>query len=221
MYPQSKIPLFQAIVSKVEEIAKDVFMVSIPRTESFRAGQMLAVALKSTNQPRLYSIASGENDEHYRILFNVQAEGYLTPRLAKIKPGDSLFVSKPFGSFYGTKEADWWIAAGTGIAPFISMMETGLAENKTLIHGGRTLASFYKAEAFSSLLGNHYIRCSSLEKAEGIFQGRLTSYLKKLHSLSKERNYYVCGSSEFVVDVRDVLIDKGIAYDHIIAEIYF
>jgi ferredoxin--NADP+ reductase len=33
--------------------------------------------------------------------------------------------------------------------------------------------------------------------------------------------YYLCGSAEMVVDVRDILIAKGIPYEQIFAEIYF
>lgn len=221
MNTAARIPLFETIVNAVEEITKDVFVLSFPREAEFRPGQMIAIALKPNEQPRLYSIASGQTDKNYRVLFNIQHEGYLTPRLSKVKVGDSLFISKPFGSFYGTAEADYWIAAGTGIAPFISMLESGMAENKTLIHGGRAAESFYYADVFAEKLKKNYIRCSSLIKNEGYFMGRITAYLKQTSEISPDRNYYICGSSEFVVDVRDILIERGVPYNHLIAEIYF
>ena len=216
-----KISLFKTTVEEVKEISKDVFVLSFLRTEEFIPGQMLALALKPDNQPRLYSIASGKEDEQYQILFNIQHQGYLTPRLSKVKVGDELFISKPFGSFYGSLEADWWIAAGTGMAPFLSMLKSGMAEKKTLIHGGRDKASFYFSDVFKNILKEKYIPCSSFEKTDDYFQGRITSFLKKTKELSRERNYFVCGSSEFVVDVRDILIQRGIPYQQIIAEIYF
>ena len=216
-----KIPLYETTLSAVKEISHDVFVLSFPRNEDFRPGQMIALALKPNDQARLYSIASGINDKDYRILFNIQHQGYLTPRLSKVNVGDNLFVSKPFGSFYGTNEADWWITAGTGIAPFISMLESGMAENKTLIHGGRALNSFYYSDVFANKLKDNYIRCSSLEKEEGIYRGRITAYLRKVEDLSPNRNYFICGSSELVVDVRDILIKRGVPFQQIIAEIYF
>ena len=33
--------------------------------------------------------------------------------------------------------------------------------------------------------------------------------------------YYLCGSAEMVVEIRDILIEKGIPFDRIISEIYF
>lgn len=221
MNTPGKISLFKTTVEEVNEITKDVFVITIPRSEEFIPGQMLALALKPDNQPRLYSIASGKEDKQYQILFNIQHEGYLTPRLSKVKAGDTIFVSKPFGSFIGSGDADWWIAAGTGMAPFLSMLKSGMGDKKTLIHGGRAKESFYFSDVFKEILKENYVRCSSFEKTADYFQGRITSFLKKTKGLSRERNYYVCGSSEFVVDVRDILIQRGIPYQQIIAEIYF
>jgi len=216
-----KIPLFKTSLTHIQEITSEVFVLSFPRTEDFRPGQMLAIALNADEAPRLYSIASGNTEKEYRILFNIQSDGFLTPRLADLKVGDTLFVSRPFGSFFGTADADCWIAAGTGIAPFISMMESGIADNKILIHGGRALESFYFSDQFKAVLKDNYIQCSSLVKEEGIYPGRLTEYLKNMENLALDINYYICGSSQLVVDVRDLLIEKGVPFNNIIAEIYF
>jgi ferredoxin--NADP+ reductase len=221
MNSSAKIPLFKTEINALEEIAKDVFVVSFPRKEDFVPGQMLAIALKPQDQPRLYSIASGLKDDNYSILFNVQHQGYLTPKLSRVAVGDALFVSKPFGSFFGDKDQAVWIAAGTGIAPFISMLKSGLAENKTLIHGGRAEDSFYFSSALESHMKEKYIRCSSLLKEKAYYNGRITSYLRQIENLDLGTKYSICGSSEFVVDVRDILIDRGVPYQQIMAEIYF
>lgn len=216
-----KISLFKTSLTRIQEITSGIFVLAFPRTEDFRPGQMLAIALNADEAPRLYSIASGNTEKEYRILFNIQSDGFLTPRLADLKVGAKLFISRPFGSFYGTTDPDCWIAAGTGIAPFISMMESGIADNKTLIHGGRALESFYFADKFKAVLKDKYIRCSSVVEAEGIYPGRLTKYLNTAEILALDINYYICGSSQLVVDVRDILIEKGVPFNNIIAEIYF
>jgi ferredoxin--NADP+ reductase len=217
----SKIPLFKTSLTHIQEITSEVFVLVFPRMEDFIPGQMLAIALNEDEAPRLYSIASGNAEEEYRILFNIQSDGFLTPRLADLKVGDALFVSRPFGSFYGTTNADCWIAAGTGIAPFVSMLKSGMSDNKTLIHGGRALESFYFADEFKATLKGNYIQCSSHIIEQGIYLGRLTEYLKNIENLALNINYYICGSSQLVVDVRDILIERGVPYHQIIAEIYF
>ena len=65
------------------------------------------------------------------------------------------------------------------------------------------------------------MRCCSQEKGEGVYEGRLTDYLKSLNNLPLNYKYYLCGSAEMVVETRDILIGKGIAFEQIIAEIYF
>ena len=204
------------------EIARGVYVLSYPRSHAFVAGQVVGIRLVKGEEPRLYSIASGNRDDMIRLLYNIKPGGEVSPNLAELRNGDRLLVSAPFGSFYGTSEPAVFIAAGTGIAPFASMLRSGLDKEKMLIHGGRTLDSFYFREEMESLLGNeNYIRCCSQEKGEGVYEGRLTSYLREQKDLSAKRKYYICGLAEMVVESRDILIEKGIPFKNIIAEIYF
>jgi ferredoxin--NADP+ reductase len=88
-----------------------------------------------------------------------------------------------------------------------------------LIHGGRILTDLYFHQQFNAL--PDYIKCCSQDSGESIFAGRLTSYLDGLDTLPPNINYYLCGSAEMVVDVRNLLIKKGVEYHQIITEIYF
>lgn len=90
-----------------------------------------------------------------------------------------------------------------------------------LIHGGRYIHSFYFEDEFKDELGENYIRCCSQDSGKGIYHGRLTQWLKECRNLPANRKYYLCGSPEMVVETRDILIEKGINYDQIVAEIYF
>lgn len=213
--------LFQANVLKLEEIAKGVFVLSYKKINEFLAGQVVAISTDLIGEPRLYSIASGVREDEVRILFNVVPEGKLTTQMSQLVEGDKIFVSKPFGKFTGTKEPAYWIAAGTGIAPFASMFYSGLASGKILIHGGRTLSTFYFRNVFEAYFEDNYIPCCSQQSGQGVFKGRLTEYLKSLNNLPAKHKYYLCGSAEMVVETRDILIQKGIPYKQIVAEIYF
>jgi len=92
---------------------------------------------------------------------------------------------------------------------------------KTLIHGARHLNQFYFEEELEWALGGKYIRCCSQEQSPDAFSGRVTDYLKLQETLPLNQKYYLCGNSLMVVEVRDLLIEKGIPYQNIIAEIYF
>ncbi len=215
------IPLVPVVVERLEQIATDVYVLEFLRFFDFDPGQVIKLAWADDMEPRLYSIASGEKERNIQILFNVVNDGILTPKLASIKPGDKLFASKAFGKFICGEGPAWWIAAGTGLAPFSSMLRSGMSKEKVLIHGGKYQDSFYYSNEFEEDLGENYIRCSSQEKVEGAYHGRLTKYLSELKNLPRESVYYLCGSSEMVVETRDILISKGVPFGNIVSEIYF
>jgi ferredoxin--NADP+ reductase len=209
------------IITSNTEISPNVFVLSFKRDFEFKAGQVLGLAMSPNDDARLYSIASGENDTHVDLLYNIKPGGKLTPNLAVLRPDDTLWITVPFGSYLGSAEPAYWIAAGTGIAPFRSMHRSGLGGNKTLIHGSRTLDAFYFNDNFNADLGSRYVRCCSQQSGDGVYHGRVTQYLEKMESLPDDQKYYLCGSAEMVVECRDILLGKGIRFSNIVAEIYF
>lgn len=216
-----EIQLIKTPVSKLEEIAPGVFIISFTRYFQFIPGQVVAINNGVEQSPRLYSITSGYTEPEVRVIFNLKEDGYLTPRLSQCIAGDKILVSKPFGNFTCQEEDAWWIAAGTGIAPFASMIFSGKAKKNVLIHGGRTMHSFYFQKEIAKRMGNRYIRCCSSECGNGVYEGRLSQYLLEYSSLPTDKKYYICGISEMVVETRDILISKGIPFEKIIEEIYF
>ena len=213
-------PLFEQLITNNEEISPGVHVISFRRDTDFLPGQVVKIALDTTNPPRIYSVCSGNQEDEIRVLFNIKEDGLLTPKLSTVIPGDRIFVSKPYGSFLGTKEPAWWIATGTGIAPFYSMFRSGLGENKKLIHGVSYLNQFYFEDDLEWALGKEYIRCCSREASCDVVPGRVTNYLKGIDSFPDVK-YYICGKALMVVEVRDLLIENGVPYENILGEIYF
>jgi len=203
------------------EIAKNVFLLSLEKHFDFEPGQVVGIHTEPREDARLYSLAGGRDEPVIRILFNVFQQGELTPLLAKCREGDFLHVTSPFGWFTCNREPAWWIASGTGIAPFASMFFSGLGDKKILVHGGRNEESFYFSREFAGGMGDRYVRCCSGEKIGGLFHGRLTSYLENIDVLPADQTYYLCGRVEMVVEVRDILLKRGIPYHNILSEIYF
>lgn len=215
------IPLVPVVVERLDEIAPDVYSLEFIRFFDFEPGQVIKISWDENLEPRLYSIASGNQDKNIQVVFNVINDGTLTPKLATMKPGDELYSSKAFGKFVCVEGKAWWIAAGTGIAPFSSMYRSGMVDDKVLIHGGKYADSFYFSEEFLPGLKDGYVRCSSQEKVDGAYHGRLTNYLRAHDDLPTDAVYYLCGSTEMVVETRDILISKGIKFGQIVGEIYF
>lgn len=213
-------PLKEYVLTNNEEISPGVHVISFSRDFDFKPGQVVKIAVDRNHPPRIYSICSGNKENEIRILFNVKDDGFLTPKLSAMIPGEEILVSSPYGSFLGTKEKSWLIATGTGIAPFYSMIKSGLANSKKLIHGVRNLNQFYFEDELDQVLNENYIRCCSGESSCNTFPGRVTDYLNATEDLP-DVNYYICGQALMVVEVRDLLIKKGIMFEKIMAEIYF
>lgn len=213
--------IVQQTLTRTEEIASGVHILSFKRTFNFKAGQVIGIGNEKESPRRLYSICSGEEETEIRILYNVIEEGYLTPRLCDLKRGDSIWITEPRGEFLYDPDPAMWIATGTGIAPFYSMLRSGKHKNKMLIHGERYLERFYFSDEFSEKFGDNYLRCCTAEADEGIFNGRVTAYLQHVDSLPIDYKYYLCGRAEMVVETRDILIKRNIPFYRIFSEIYF
>jgi len=203
------------------EISPGVHVISYRRNHDFIPGQVVKISLSGSIPPRIYSVCSGNQETEIRILFNIKEDGLLTPGLSASIPGDTLLVSKPYGSFTDPGGPSVWIATGTGIAPFYSLFRSGMGEDKRLIHGARFLNQFYFEDELDWALGSRYIRCCSKEKSCDTFPGRVTDFLKEQYEFPRENKYYLCGKALMVVEVRDLLIEKGIPFGNILSEIYF
>lgn len=213
-------PLFEVELTGNIEISPGVHVISFARPFGFLPGQVIKISTDLSIPPRIYSICSGNKETETSVLFNIKEDGLLTPKLASLIPGEKIFISEPYGSFLGTNEKAMWIATGTGIAPFYSMLKSGQVKNKTLIHGVRYLNQFYFEDELEEMLGENYIRCCSAESSCNVLHGRVTDYLKTIQKWP-DAKYFVCGQALMVVDVRDFLIGKGVPFENIRAEIYF
>ena len=208
-------------ISKLTELSEGKFILKFEKKFNFKAGQIVSIAIKDKPKPRIYSLCCGENDSEMQILFDLKNDGEVTPLLSKLSSGDEILVSEPYGNYLADNQSPmWWIATGTGIAPFYSMMKSGYRAEK-LLHGARGTSNFFFANEFSTILGENYIQCNSLNDGETNFQGHVTDFIKQIERLPMHNKYYLCGRALMVVEVRDLLISKGVPFQNIVAEIYF
>lgn len=210
----------QRILSN-KQIAEGAYILSFRRDFDFMAGQVVGLGVSKDIAPRLYSIASAEKDDLVDILYAEKSGGELSPTLPLLREGDEILVSEPFGTFTQYSDDAVYVAAGTGIAPFMSRILSEKGKNPTLIHGVSFPEYFYYSDYLTEKLGRNYIQCCSRCPAGDHFQGRVTDYLKQWQNIDTTKKYYLCGSAEMVVDTRDVLISRGVPFANINAEIYF
>lgn len=222
------ISFFRLPLKKRDYLGEGHYEVFFERPFSFLSGQVCAIHTGSWQQARLYSLANSSQSSFISFIYNEVPEGKLTPVLTRCQLGEYFYISPPFGNFILPSQSSLWIATGTGIAPFLSAVRSDCFDlsNMVLLQGARKRELFLFQSIFEeSLKKKNYIRCCSQhnnEKNREFWAGRLTHFLKKKGIFwDLSRSIYLCGSSQMVVEVREILIDRGIPMDNIFSEVYF
>jgi ferredoxin--NADP+ reductase len=187
----------------------------------FRAGQYITVGIPSNVNRREYSIFSNEKDDFLEILAVEVNHGMLSQELKKVKMGDKMVIEGPYGFFTIPEEKIRakrfiFLASGTGVSPFHSMVGSYSGLDYVLLHGVRTVEDAYERKHFHP---GRYILCTSRD-TRGDFYGHLTEYLIK-HRADLEAEYYFCGNSNMIHDAMDILESKGVSPEQFHAEVYF
>src|SRR5260370_13087486 len=118
--------------------------------------------LKGKNITRAYSIASRPDGNRFELCLNLVHEGSFSPHLFAMQPGDSVEMTPPLGFFTIRNPAKdaLFIATGTGIAPFRSMVPDYLAhpeaKHLTLLFGVLYENSIYYGDEFEQLARRHF-----------------------------------------------------------------
>ena len=209
-------------VETVRKLTDDTVSLRFPKSRfRYKAGQHISLGIHGNYQSREYSIYSGANDEHLEVLVKEVKDGYFSPKLSQLKPGDLVEVHGPFGKFFidekliaGNRLV--FIASGTGIAPFRSMVRTYPDMDYTLIHGVRYGNEAYDRHEYDP---SRYVLCTSGDTS-GNYHGRLTDYLKET-LFAANTHFYLCGNSNMIFDALEILKEKGFDRDQVHCEVYF
>jgi CDP-4-dehydro-6-deoxyglucose reductase, E3 len=210
------------------EIAPNVrhFVFEVPEVSqlSFVPGQFVSFmeVLGGKKITRPYSIASAPGGNRFELCLNMVEAGLFSPFLFEMKPGATVEMSAPLGYFVMKKPARdaIFVATGTGIAPFRSMLHghlnRGEAQNVTLIFGVRYEPSLMYRKEFEELelRYQNFQFWPTLSRPEPEWKGR-TGHVQKhlLEAIGERRDVdvYICGLKMMVDDVRAIL--KGLGFD--------
>ena len=222
MKPEIHIDTNYYKVEKLRSLTENTLVLTLPKNRfEFVAGQHISLSITGDFQSREYSIYSAENGDNLEILVKEVAGGYFSPKLKHLKKGDFVEVHGPFGKFgldekKLTTHKHIFIASGTGIAPFHSMVKSNPELDFHVIHGVRFANEAYEKDDYGK--GNITVCASRDEKAD--FKGRLTEYLKTAE-FSKNTAFYLCGNSDMIFDSMEILTEKGFSREDVNVEVYF
>jgi ferredoxin--NADP+ reductase/benzoate/toluate 1,2-dioxygenase reductase subunit len=218
----SDINISRKKIHQIRFLTKSTFVLTFDRNNiQFLSGQHVIVGTKGSLNQREYSIYSGENDDYLEIFVKEVLDGNVSMQLRHCKPGDFLEVNGPFGTFkletkdmYSRKHL--FIATGTGISPFHSMVTSYPGINYTILHGIRYLSEAYDKNDYNP---KSYIPCTSKEKSS-YYNGRVTDILLD-YPTEPDMMFYLCGNSRMIYDVSNILRNKGVSGERILTEVYF
>lgn len=197
---------------------------------SFKAGQFVRIALDIEGErvARPFSFVNPPQDPVHEFYGIVVPEGPLSPRLARLKAGDTLFVASNPSGFLVLDEVPaaedlWLIATGTGLAPFLSILRTEDAwsryRNVVLVHAVRHANELVYRDLIAPLMarGLKYVTFVSRETHAGSLAGRIPAALAdgRLAAaagvpISPERSQFMlCGNPEMLRDTTGTLLASG------------
>jgi ferredoxin-NADP reductase/MOSC domain-containing protein YiiM len=207
----------------------------------FQAGQfvVLRLLIDPGKSPvlRSYSLSDLPGADHFRIGVKNESNGVGSSFLCnRTREGDVLDVSAPRGSFTlrPSQSPVVLLSAGVGATPVMSMLHTLVAEGSQRevwwVYGARNRAGHPFAEESRSLLkqlsrGRGYIvysRPAAIDQVGADFDapGHIDTALLERIGVSLNSDFYLCGPSSFLRNMRDGLRNWGVLAGNVHTEIF-
>lgn len=204
---------------------------------AFAAGQFARLALPAppgSKEPmigRPYSFVNPPALAPHEFYFIILPEGPLSPRLAALGSGDSVWLAPRANGFFSISETAaaeslWCLSTGTGIGPFLSMLRSADPWSKfarvVLVHSVRHAEELTYREEIAGVSrahpgAFHYVQMVSREAHRDALAGRIPQAIEdgRLEgrvglSLTPENAHaMLCGNPAMVDDVQKVLAARG------------
>jgi len=206
-----------------------------PLEMEFQAGQYVSLAVSKAGYRRSYSIVSTPNNNHgFELFVDVSPSGQGTQFLSNLRFGEQVKVLGPLGTFVIQSQAVTtpvvFVATGAGVAPLRSMLydqleKFGTQRTMTLYWGLRHEEEMCWQEDLKDLVSSfpNVTFHPAISQASALWplcHARVTDCLN-VHELDITAEYYVCGSSQMIMDVMKTIIARGVPEAQIFREKFY
>ncbi len=227
-------------LDEVEQETQNVKMFRFSPTNdqevAFEPGMFFMIEYRDNDGSKIkraYSVASAPGSKILEFYIGMVG-GKLTSKLDSAKKGDLYYISGPYGKFkfsQSENKKSLFIAAGTGISPFMSMLRgiegNGLDEDVVMLYSVKTTNGIIKRDELNSIKSRTKLKTIiTLTKPEqnDVWQGytgRITKELieKEVEDIG-ERTCYLCGSNEFTKAMTDYLLVLGVKKENIKKDVW-
>ncbi len=222
-----------AEIISIKEYSEDLreYILKPEKYRRFDAGTFLQLALEDVSaseywpESRTFSMASAYNKTK-TIKLIIRKVGKFTKRIfEETKVGSKLTIKYSFGDMllpqFDTQCEVVCIAAGTGIAPFLSFMEELENENQLdrmkLLYTVRREEDFISYEEIKDKIHNDNLMLFSTDIKSEKAEYRLLN-TNDIFTVTKEKeraHYYICGSPEFISFFKTELESNNIKNIHL------
>ncbi len=204
-------------------------------TMDFIPGQFVAVLCSNGDKliRRAYSIASPPSQkEKLSLVIKLVQGGAVTNWFWTLKQGDKFRVHGPFGKFILPEPADFdilFVATGTGIAPFRSMIRqmlpAGFQRTITLLFGSRFDNAIPYHREFLDLAAQYpnfrYVPTISRPGPDWKGEtGYVQTKIEKFFPSGQGTRVYICGLNEMIQAVQETCLTQGFQKEQISYEKY-
>lgn len=202
--------------------------VSIPNEISFQPGQFVHIQPDGSDFQRSYSMASIPGSDHLEFFIRLVPGGKFSDWLISAKPGATLELSAPRGTFFLRDEncPRLFIAGGTGIAPFLSMLRSmspdSVTQPITLLIGVRTEDQLIALSEIQNLIDTwpNFELKIAVEKSNSQnihLSGYATDLIKNL-KLKPTTRIYMCGPPPMVEAAKKEVVALGFKSKDVLCE---
>lgn len=214
----------EGAVIAVDRLSETSFSlrVKLARPLAFLPGQYVNITVPGTGKHRSYSFSSAPGAAEGSFLIRNLPGGLMSRYLAeRARPGDTVTLTGPMGAFYlrPMERPQLWLAGGTGLAPFLSMLEQ-VAEQGTdqpirlyyAVTHGADLVELDRLAALAARIGGVEIVTVLAAKDEAHERkGFVTDHLTAGDLNGGDCDVYLCGPPPMVDAVRAHFAKLGIA----------
>ncbi|WP_322047313.1 benzoate 1,2-dioxygenase electron transfer component BenC [Paraburkholderia sp. J67] len=186
----------------------------------FLPGQYVNIDVPGSGQHRSYSFSSAPGESKLSFLIKKIPGGVMSTWLEAAKTGDALELIGPLGSFYlrDVQRPLLFLAGGTGLAPFLSMLEVLARANSQqsihLIYGvtrDLDLVQVDAIEAYTAKLPNFSFSTVVADEASTHpRKGWVTQHIPANALNDGDVDVYLCGPPPMVDAVRKHFDDNGV-----------
>jgi len=226
---------FKARVESITPLTHDTrlfrFRLIDPPEITFKPGQYVQFRIPGAGEERAYSIASSPNEKGViELIVRLLPGGLCTAYMFnKLKTGDEIFLTGPYGEFFlreDTEDPIICVAGGSGSAPIRSIIsylrEKRSARKIYSFYGGRTPKDIYFTDEYEKLSGEmpdfiHIPAVSDSADGDGWTgeRGLITKVMDRRLEDLPNYEVYMCGPPVMIEFATKLLCKKGMRPERI------